>query len=90
MESTSAVSQSSNPPVKSLDTKNIPLNEANLSTHNVARVEKEESERQAWFQNAVNGAMDIPIGYLKVAVLIVRWHEDIDEYAEGHTTEVRI
>jgi hypothetical protein len=50
---------------------------------------KEETERQAWFQNEVNDRLDIPNGYLKVNVLIIRWHEDIDEF-EGHNEEVSI
>jgi len=48
---------------------------------------KEETERQAWFQNEANDSLDIPNGYLKVNVLIIRWHEDIDEF-EGHDKEV--
>ncbi|KAH7121194.1 hypothetical protein B0J11DRAFT_59573 [Dendryphion nanum] len=48
----------------------------------------QESEKQAWFQNAINEKLDIPNGYLKVAVLIVRWHEDIDSFPVGHEKEV--
>jgi hypothetical protein len=50
---------------------------------------KEETERQSWFQNEVNDRLDIPNGYLKVNVLIIRWHEDIDEF-DGHNEEVSI
>ena len=50
---------------------------------------KEETERQAWFQNEANDRLDIPNGYLKVNVLIIRWHEDIDEF-EGHDKEVSV
>lgn len=50
---------------------------------------KKESERQAWFQNVANEELNIPTGYLKVAVLIVRWHEEVDAFREGHDKEVR-
>lgn len=50
---------------------------------------KKESERQTWFQNEANDTLKIPNGYLKVSVLIIRWHEDIDEF-EGHNEEVSI
>jgi len=49
---------------------------------------KRESERQAWFQNAANEELNIPTGYLKVAVLIVRWHEEVDAFRNGHDEEV--
>lgn len=49
-----------------------------------------ESERQAWFQNAVNEKLDYPTGYLQVAVLVVRWHQDIDGFPTGHNAEVSI
>lgn len=48
---------------------------------------KRESERQAWFQNAVNERLNIPTGYLKVAVLVVRWHDEIDQFRKGHDEE---
>ncbi|KAF2795883.1 hypothetical protein K505DRAFT_301288 [Melanomma pulvis-pyrius CBS 109.77] len=48
---------------------------------------KKESERQTWFQNEANDTLKIPNGYLKVSVLIIRWHEDIDEF-EGHNEEI--
>ena len=46
-----------------------------------------ESERQAWFQNAVNEKLKIPNGYFNVAVLVIRWAEDIDGFREGHNKE---
>lgn len=49
---------------------------------------KKESERQTWFQKKANTVLDIPNGYLKVSVLIVRWHEKIDEFKKGHDDEV--
>lgn len=51
---------------------------------------KRESERRAWFQNAANEKLHIPTGYHKVAVLIVRWCEDLDEFRTGHDEEVCI
>ncbi|KAF2475654.1 uncharacterized protein BDR25DRAFT_253097 [Lindgomyces ingoldianus] len=47
-----------------------------------------ESERQTWFQSKANEYLNIPNGYLKVAVLIIRWHEGIDEFKEGHDQEI--
>lgn len=49
--------------------------------------DKREAERQAWFQNKSNNILEIPNGYLKVAVLIIRWHDEIDEF-KGHDEEV--
>jgi hypothetical protein len=49
---------------------------------------RKDSERQACFEAAVKRKLNIPSGYSKVAVLLVRWHESIDEYAAGHTEEV--
>jgi hypothetical protein len=48
---------------------------------------KRESRRQTWFQDEANNILDIPNGYLNVFVLIIRWHEDIDEF-KGHADEV--
>jgi hypothetical protein len=51
---------------------------------------RKESERQACFEGAVKKKLNIPSGYSKVAVLLVRWHESVDEYAGGHAEEVSI
>jgi len=48
---------------------------------------KRETERQAIFQKVSNEILKIPNGYLKVEVLIIRWHEALDDFKE-HTTEV--
>lgn len=47
-----------------------------------------EAERAAIFQKMSNDTLDIPNGYRKVEVLILRWHESIDEFT-GHSKEVR-
>jgi hypothetical protein len=58
-----------------------------------ARKEEEEMERkrdavrQAIFQEASDEALEIPLGYLNVAVKIIRWDESIDDF-KGHTEEV--
>lgn len=49
---------------------------------------KKEAERQAWFQNQINEKLNLPTGYLKVAVLVLRWHEDVDDFKAGHEQEV--
>jgi hypothetical protein len=44
-------------------------------------------QRQSWFQNEVETVLGKANGYLHVAVLMIRWHESIDDFA-GHTEEV--
>jgi hypothetical protein len=58
-----------------------------LKDKNEERELKRESERQTWFQDESNNILDIPNGYLNVFVLLIRWHEDIDEF-KGHGDEV--
>jgi hypothetical protein len=48
-----------------------------------------ESVRQSLFQTKSNKALKLPNGYLKVAVLIIRWDKSIDDF-EGHTEEVSL
>ena len=48
---------------------------------------KRDAVRQAMFQEASDEALNIPLGYLKVAVKIIRWDESIDDF-KGHTEEV--
>lgn len=51
---------------------------------------KMESQRKAWFENAIKDKLKIPNSYEEVSVLIVRWHPDIDDYRTGHDNEVNI
>lgn len=51
------------------------------------RLLQKESVRQAWFQSEANDVLQVPNGYLKVTVLIIRWDESIDEF-KGHEQEV--
>lgn len=51
---------------------------------------KEETQRQAWFENAVKKQLNIPNSYVQVAPLIIRWDPKIDEHSDGHTEEVSI
>lgn len=54
----------------------------------VAKTElKREAARRALFQKESNEVLDMPNGYRKVEVLIVRWDESIDDF-EGHGAEV--
>jgi hypothetical protein len=48
----------------------------------------EQSTKRVFFEEAVKEKLNIPSGYVKVAVLVLRWHPDIDDYAEEHTNEV--
>ncbi|KAF3037639.1 hypothetical protein E8E12_005056 [Didymella heteroderae] len=49
---------------------------------------KEETQRQAWFENAVKKKLNIPNSYIQVAPLIIRWSPEIDDYDDGHTSEI--
>lgn len=48
-----------------------------------------ESERQKGFQDQVDSVLGKANGYFHVAVLIIRWHEHIDDFP-GHSEEVSI
>jgi ABC-type cobalt transport system substrate-binding protein len=54
---------------------------------NATRQLKREDERQKLFQKISNKVLDIPTGYRKVEVLIIRWDKKIDEF-KGHDGEV--
>lgn len=64
-------------------------NSANVSDDAATRKleESRDALRQAIFQKTANEALKIPNGYLKVAVKIIRWNENIDDF-KGHTQEV--
>jgi len=49
---------------------------------------KREAERRTLFQKTSNKVLDIPNGYRRVEVLILRWDESIDDFKDGHTQEV--
>lgn len=53
---------------------------------------KNEADSQTLFENAVKQKLNIPNGYEKVAVLVVRWDDDLDDpkFKEGHDEEVRM
>ncbi|KAJ4316065.1 hypothetical protein N0V94_005623 [Neodidymelliopsis sp. IMI 364377] len=53
---------------------------------------KNEADTQTLFDNAVKKALNIPSGYEKVAVLVVRWDESVDDpqFRAGHDEEVRV
>ncbi|KAH6612118.1 hypothetical protein C7974DRAFT_370557 [Boeremia exigua] len=46
-----------------------------------------EAERQTHFQKISNGVFEVPNGYRKVEVTIIRWHEQLDEF-KGHGKEI--
>ncbi|KAI4928211.1 uncharacterized protein J4E92_005695 [Alternaria infectoria] len=64
-------------------------NSANVSDDAATRKleESRDALRQAIFQKTANEALKIPNGYLKVAVKIIRWNENIDDF-KGHTQEI--
>ncbi|KAF2847098.1 hypothetical protein T440DRAFT_557795 [Plenodomus tracheiphilus IPT5] len=47
-----------------------------------------QSTRRSLFDNAVKKALNTTIDYAKVAVLVLKWDEDVDEFANGHTEEI--
>jgi hypothetical protein len=49
---------------------------------------KREAEQQALFQKVSNDRLGIPNGYRQVQVLLIRWHESIDDFP-AHSAEVR-
>jgi hypothetical protein len=51
-----------------------------------AELDRDE-ERRSMFQKLSNEILHVPSGYRKVEVLIIRWHESIDDF-EGHNNEV--
>jgi hypothetical protein len=83
----------SGPPSTKLSRKTSAAIPDGVAASQSARKEEEERERQrdalrqAIFQKASNEALEIPNGYLKVAVKIIRWDESIDDFP-GHTSEV--
>lgn len=50
---------------------------------------KEETQKQAWFENAIKKKLKIPNSYVQVAVLIIKWDPELDNYSKGHEKEVR-
>lgn len=50
-------------------------------------VHTEDAKMQVWFQNAISTELNIPDGYLKAAVLMIRWHKNLDEFP-GHDEEI--
>ena len=64
-------------------------NEAVLRPDNEAAKQEldREIKRRAAFEKESNRIYNVPDGYRKVEVLIVRWDESIDEF-KGHNTEV--
>jgi hypothetical protein len=51
---------------------------------------KREAARRTLFQKISNNQFDIPNGYRKVEVLILRWDESIDDFGKGHNQEVKL
>ena len=49
---------------------------------------KAEALRRTWFENGMKRALEIPNGYVTVAVLAIRWDDAVDDYKEGHDKEV--
>jgi hypothetical protein len=72
---------------KSTSTTNEGETSTQAGVENDADEAQMESVRRSVFQKKVNQALNLPDGYLKVAVLIIRWDKTIDEFT-GHCEEV--
>ncbi|KAF3036499.1 hypothetical protein E8E11_001315 [Didymella keratinophila] len=48
---------------------------------------KRDEERRSIFQKYSNDVLNVPSGYRKVEVLIIRWDESIDDF-KGHNNEI--
>ncbi|OCL02527.1 hypothetical protein AOQ84DRAFT_382595 [Glonium stellatum] len=46
-------------------------------------IQKKSSEMQLWWDEAIARNMNLPDGYLNVAVLIIKWSEELDELKTG-------
>ncbi|KAF2125114.1 hypothetical protein P153DRAFT_434790 [Dothidotthia symphoricarpi CBS 119687] len=57
--------------------------------YDVGREKEKEAEYATCFENVVKAELDIPNGYAKVVVLIIRWDDEIDDFKEGHDKEIR-
>ncbi|KAH7382740.1 hypothetical protein DE146DRAFT_240565 [Phaeosphaeria sp. MPI-PUGE-AT-0046c] len=72
--------------------KNFALAESSTATQSGVETEHKElirePKRQALFQTNSNKALELPDGYLKVAVLMIRWDESIDDFKDRHTEEI--
>lgn len=47
----------------------------------------DDAKMQVWFQNAISTELNIPDGYLKASVLMIRWHKNLDQFP-GHDEEI--
>jgi hypothetical protein len=50
----------------------------NLTLQNVAQQER-ATEMRMWFDEAIRRNMGLPDGYTKVAVLLIKWADELDE-----------
>ncbi|KAH9869036.1 hypothetical protein J1614_008113 [Plenodomus biglobosus] len=49
-----------------------------------------QSTKRSLFDNAVKKALNTTVDYVKVAVLVLKWDEDVDEFAKGHSEEIAL
>lgn len=54
------------------------INESDAEPQDVAYL-KRAAEMQMWWDEAIIRNMDLPDGYAKVAVLLVKWDDELDE-----------
>lgn len=64
--------------------------EESIKSSSIDDENKMDTQRQAWFENAIKDKLKIPNSYAEVSVLMVRWHPDFDEYRDGHNREVGV
>lgn len=65
-----------------------PEEPVNLLVKDGRRLLSENSELQMWWDRAMCDELKLPSGYRKVAVLLIKWSCEIDEFGEKGEIEV--
>ena len=68
---------------------NDALQPVNLLDHHGKRLLNDDSELQLWWDQEMCRELKLPPGYRNVAVLLIKWSPDIDEFKERGQKEVR-
>lgn len=67
----------------------VALQPVNLLDRNGKRLLNDDSELQLWWDQEMCRELKLPPGYRNVAVLLIKWSPDIDEFKERGEKEVR-
>jgi hypothetical protein len=74
-------------PPSPIDCPNQPVN---LLEKDGRKLLCENSELQMWWDQAMCDELKLPSGYRKVAVLLIKWASEIDEFKEKGEIEVSL